>query len=419
MRSSGPLSETRPRALILAPESPYPLIGGGALRSASVLEFLTQHFEVDLIVFQQPGGPDPSDLIDHPHVGQVHAIRLPFHSRDPVTKVVRNGIRVLKQRPPLIDRFSGFESQIAGFLQGRRYDLGVIEHFWCAHYVQVMEEHCARLVLDLHNVESVWHDRCAEADSRVGGPFLPLRLAHEVFRDACVELERRYLPRFSCVLTTSAADADQVRRISPGVRLSVYPNAVPLVEQPVYPETDTIAFSGSFDYEPNRTAVRYFRREIWPMLRHRWPTLRWRLIGRHPGSIADLIAGDSRIECSGPIEDAVGELARSKIAVVPLLSGSGTRLKIIEAWAAGRAVVSTTIGAEGLPVSPGANIVLADGADAFSEAVCGLLRDPERRQALGAAGRSCYEQDLTWDSAWRRLAAALGSMGQVETGSFR
>lgn len=417
MRSTGPRSESRPRALILAPESPYPLIGGGALRSASLLEFLTQSFDVDLIIFQQPGGPDPAGLFDHPHVGQVNTIRLPFHSRDPVTKVVRNGIRVLKQRPPLIDRFSGFDQQIAGFLRGRRYDLGVIEHFWCAHYVHVMEPHCARVVLDLHNVESVWHDRCAEADARVGGPFLPLRLVHEIFRDACLDLERQYLPRFHCILTTSAADAEQVRRISPGVHVSVYPNAAPLVEQPTQPEADVLAFSGSFDYEPNRTAVRYFRREIWPALRHRWPALRWRLIGRHPASVADLIAGDSRIECSGPVDDAVAELARSKIAVVPLLSGSGTRLKIVEAWAAGRAVVSTTLGAEGLPVFPGANIVLADSAAAFADAVSDLLSDPDRRQALGAAGRSCYERELTWSSAWRCLASALRSIEQVESRS--
>ena len=102
------------------------------------------------------------------------------------------------------------------------------------------------------------------------------------------------------------------------------------------------------------------------------------------------------------------------MAVVPLLSGSGTRLKIIEAWAAGRAVVSTTLGAEGLPVAHGVNIFLADSPDTFAESVNCLLRDPVRRQSLGDAGRSSYERELTWDSAWRCLASTLTSIGRAE-----
>ena len=86
------------------------------------------------------------------------------------------------------------------------------------------------------------------------------------------------------------------------------------------------------------------------MLRERWPGLVWRLVGKNPEAVRRIHSGDPRIEVIGPVDDAVRELARARVAVVPLLAGSGTRLKILEAWAAGLPVVSTTIGAEGLPV---------------------------------------------------------------------
>jgi glycosyltransferase involved in cell wall biosynthesis len=113
--------------------------------------------------------------------------------------------------------------------------------------------------------------------------------------------------------------------------------------------------------------------------------------------------GDARIELSGPVEDAIRELASAKVVVVPLLSGSGTRFKIIEAWAAGRAVVSTSMGAEGLPVKQDENLLLADNPATFADAVTSLLTSAECRQRLGAAGRLLYESEYTWESAWKKL----------------
>jgi glycosyltransferase involved in cell wall biosynthesis len=105
----------------------------------------------------------------------------------------------------------------------------------------------------------------------------------------------------------------------------------------------------------------------------------------------------------GPVDDAVGELARAKLAVVPLLAGSGARFKILEAWAAATAVVSTTLGAEGLEARDGENLLLADSAPAFAEAVSKLLASPEDRQGLGMAGRRLLENRYTWDAAWRKI----------------
>jgi glycosyltransferase involved in cell wall biosynthesis len=103
------------------------------------------------------------------------------------------------------------------------------------------------------------------------------------------------------------------------------------------------------------------------------------------------------------VDDAIAELAAAKVCIVPLLSGSGTRFKILEAWAAGRAVVSTTLGAEGLDARPGEHLLIADDPASFANAVIDALETPELRQRLGANGRAFYQQRFTWPAAWRAL----------------
>jgi glycosyltransferase involved in cell wall biosynthesis len=282
-------------------------------------------------------------------------------------------------------------------MAGRRYDLGIVEHFWCAPYWEQISQACTRTVLDLHNVESCLHARCAKVES--GG----LAMIHRVFEKASLELERRWIPRYSCVLAASQSDADIVRWIAPQAAVSVYPNALPPVPLPPHGDDEAIVFSGNMEYHPNLDAVRFFRTSVWPALRERHPNLVWRLVGKNPQAVAAFTRGDSRIEIVGPVPDAVTALARSRIAVVPLRTGSGTRLKILEAWAAGLPVVSTTIGAEGLPARDGDTLILADTPDNFVNAVTRLLTCPELRERLGAAGRLLQEKDFTWEAAWKSL----------------
>jgi glycosyltransferase involved in cell wall biosynthesis len=171
-----------------------------------------------------------------------------------------------------------------------------------------------------------------------------------------------------------------------------------------------VAFSGNLEYHPNVSAVRYFREQVWPGLREADPELRWRLIGRNEESVEAIVCGDDRIERTGPISDSIRELARAKVVVVPLLAGSGTRIKILEAWAAGRAVVSTSIGAEGLDARDGENIRIADDSKGMSAAVLELLTDPFERQRLGQAGRSIMERNFSWPAAWRTMEGAWDEM---------
>lgn len=385
-------------AVVIAPEAPYPPAGGGALRSASLVEYLGRRYRLDAIVFRQPGAPPPEHAIPGGLVRNVLTLNLPYHSKGFVARTVRNAGRLLRSAPPLVDRFAGFEEQVARFVRGRRYRLAVIEHFWCAPYQEQVAPHSDRVVLDLHNIESVLLAGCAGAESG------PAAWALRQFCRACLKLERRWLPRFDLLLAASEADAERVRAIVPGCRVEVFPNALPAVRQPQRREEDAIVFSGNLGYLPNAMAVRFFRERVWPLLRRRWPGLVWRLVGRNAQAIERYVNGDPHIEIAGPPENGVEALASAKAAVVPVLAGSGTRVKILEAWAAGRAVVSTPLGAEGLHARHGEHLLLAGGEEEFAEAVSDVLESEDLRRRLGVAGRALFEAEFTWPAAWGRLA---------------
>jgi len=373
------------------------MAGGGALRTASLLHYLASRYDVDLVVFRQPGAPDPAKHLPPGLAHRVVSLELSPNSRTFAARALRNASRVARQVPPLVDRFSGFGDAVARAIAGRRYEVAVVEHFWCAPYQEQISPAARRTVLDLHNIESVLHARCAAVEPAAEA------FAHGIFERAARDLERLWLPRYSSVLTTSAADAAIARQIAPEARVSVYPNAIAGSSAPPQLDEEAVVFSGNMEYHPNRTAVRFFRREIWPALRERWPQLVWRLVGKNPGAIKEFTAGDPRIEVRGPVDDAVAELARCRLAVAPLLVASGTRLKILEAWAAGLPVVSTSVGAEGLDAIDGEHLLLADRAEAFAAQVTRLLACKTMRIQVGMAGRLLLEKEFTWEKAWDRL----------------
>ena len=359
------------RALFLTPELPQTGTGGGGLRSASLLEYLRTRYDV-----------------------QVASFTLPHHSKHLAARVWRNGWRVVRGVPPLIDRFAGFERQLA--LRGR-YRVAVIEHFWCAPYADAIRPHCDALVLDLHNIESELAATHARATNGVEA------MLHRRFADAYRKLEREWIPKFDLVLTTSEEDRARVAHSN----VVVYPNALPVIDVPDVAEENCIVFSGNLEYHPNIEAVRWFASSIWPALRKRNAGLTWNLVGRHAGAVVALVKGDPRVRVIGAVEDAVASIAAARVVVVPLLSGSGTRFKILEAWAARRAVVSTTLGAEGLGARDGEQLVIADDAAEFASAVQRLLDDRVKARKLGHAGRALYLDRYTWPAAWKKLASAV------------
>jgi len=386
-----------PEALVLTPEAPYPPTSGGLMRTASLLAYLAGRHTVDVITFREPGAPDPAAAFPAGLARHIGVIDLPFHHKHPAARVLRNAGRLLRGVPPLVDRFAGFGARLRNLTAGRRYALGLVEHFWCAPYVEDLAGCCGRVVLDLVDIESVLYARYASAAA------FPASLAHSQFARACRRLERRWLPRFDLLLATSENDAAAARALAPGTRVTVYPNALPSRPVPARGDDYAVVFPANFGYQPNIDGVRWFRREIWPLLATRCPGLKWRLAGKNEECVSGYIAGAPGIETTGPIPDGVAEIARAQVAVVPLRAASGTRLKILEAWAAGVPVVSTTVGAEGLPARHGENLLLADTARDFASAVAALLDSPEMRERVGRAGRERFEREYTWERAWQGL----------------
>jgi len=388
-------------AVVLAPEAPYPAVGGGPLRTAALVEYLARCADLDVVVFHETGSPDPRAGRLRELARKIIVIELPPHARSRRARLGRNLIRLLRGVPPLVDRFGRFEQQIAEGLGGGRYELGVVEHFWCAPYAALLAPRVERLVLDLHNIESVWHERCATVE-----PW-PVSAAHGRFAECCRRLERRWLLSYWRLLVASEADARRVEAIAPGVKACVYPNTIPYREAPVRHEEEAIAFTGNMEYLPNMAAVRYFARRVWPRLRDRWPQLEWWLVGKRPEAIERYVGGVAGVRIWGEVEDAVQVLARAKAAVVPLEAGSGTRVKILEAWAAATPVVSTSLGAEGIAGLTGEHLLIADTPEAFVEAISTLITCPDLRRKIGQAGRALYEREYTWAAGWSRLGRCL------------
>jgi glycosyltransferase involved in cell wall biosynthesis len=400
MRKPGGDSAPEPAALVVSPEAPYPAAGGGALRTASLLEYLGRRRPLDVILFRERGAPDPRAACPRGLARRIDLVELPRHSRAAPARAGRNLVRFLRGVPPLNDRFAGFGPLLRRLVEGRRYHLSLIEHFWCAPYVDELRAVSCGVALDLHNIESALLERTAAAESG------PAAVLFARFARAAHALERRWLPRFTHLLATSEDDAARLRALAPAPAVHVYPNALPWRPVPAAEKEEAIAFSGNLEYHPNRAAVRFFARRIWPALRERRPGLRWRIVGRHPEAVRAFVRGDPRVELTGPVEDAVAELARAQLAVAPMLAGSGTRVKILEAWAAALPVVSTTLGAEGLEARDGEHLLLADTADGIRSGVEALLEAPRRREELGAAARRLFEERFTWEAAWRRLDEA-------------
>ncbi len=394
-------SGRKPKVLFLAPECPYPAQGGGPLRSASIVEYLASRFSVHLLVFRQPGDPDPARAIPAGRVDKLDVLELPYHSKRPLARVFRNARRLVRDIPPLMDRFAGFEQRVGTLVAGNQYEFAVIEHFWCAPYVDSLRSCSRHVILDLHNIESQWHQTLAAAE----GPARAWGLQR--FARASSALEHKWLPKFDSLLVTCGQDAELVRAMVPGANITVYPNALPEIPQRARRERLEIAFSGNLEYAPNLSAIRFFKEKIWPALRSR-PDLKWKIIGKNPEAIRSIIAGDPRIEVTGSIDDAIDELAAAQVAVVPLLAGSGTRIKILEAWAAGTPVVSTTTGAQGLECRNQEHLLLADQPEQFAKAVSRLLDSSQERTQIGAAGRRLYEERYTWPKAWTALDGVFG-----------
>ena len=252
-----------------------------------------------------------------------------------------------------------------------------------------------------HNVETTIRRQLAT--------YAPNPLARAYLRQDAVKLqsfERRAAQAFDHCIMVSAEDCGTMARLHGVMHTSAIPTGVDLEFFGPAPETGvepSIAFLGSMDMLANQDAVLFFVREVLPLIRRTIPAA-LTVIGRNPPPAIARLTERLPITVTGTVGDVRPLVASAQVLVVPLRIAGGTRLKIFEAMAMGKAVVSTTRGAEGLPVRDGVDIVLADGAPAFADAVVRLLRSPDERRRIGDAGRRLVANNHGWDTAAGRFA---------------
>lgn len=260
-------------------------------------------------------------------------------------------------------------------------------------------------ILAMHNIEHEMQARTAQMSTALRR-WYRARDARRLRRD-----EEEAVRSAQQVWCCSRREADQLAAWAPSERIVVVPNGVD--HDRVKPggvaagfDGPEVVFVSASHYAPNEDAAAFFASEVWPRVLLRHPGLRFGIIGGRPPARLTALAGAS-VMVRGMVDDVLPYYRNARLAVVPLRAGSGTRLKILEAAAAGVPVVSTTIGAEGLDLVHGRHLLLADGADELARACLEILDDPAGARARALAARQAVVDAYSWDAAGEVLRAAL------------
>src|SRR2546426_5056206 len=224
--------------------------------------------------------------------------------------------------------------------------------------------------------------------------------------------KRKMVRQFQHVIAVSEHDRELMSRWVEPSHITIVPTGVDLRQfEAKFPGTEKenlVIFVGAMDWEPNIDAVQYFCQEIWPSVQANIPGARFRIVGRNPDRRVQKLAGET-VEVTGSVPSVVDHLHAAALVVVPLRIGGGTRLKIYEAMAAGKAVVSTSVGAEGLDVHHGRDIVLADDPTTFAENVVSLLRDEQLRRRYEQSA-AALAANYDWAAISEKFLSVLGSL---------
>jgi glycosyltransferase involved in cell wall biosynthesis len=372
----------------------WPPTSGGRTRSLQIISELSRRHAVT-VVTTHADGDDPQGLVGH-LAGCERVVSFPYQvpkrgsARFPITVarswLSRDPVDLWKWRMPAVRECAN------GLVDAGRVDVCVADFLFA--FANVPLNRGVPTLLFEHNVEYlIWKRLCD--------------LETVAWRRALLEVEWRKLrarEAAACracdvTIAVSEDDRDRLLALAPAAQITWIPTGVDTNyftttaggERPAH-----VVFSGSMDWHPNEDAVRYFINDILPLVRAEVPAVTFSVVGRNPSPELGAAAAAAGVEVTGTLDDIRPSIAEAALCVVPLRAGSGTRLKIFEALAMGKAVVSTTVGAEGLAIESGRHYVAADGAREFARAVIALLNDPVRRRGIGTAGRQLVERKYSW-----------------------
>ena len=257
-----------------------------------------------------------------------------------------------------------------------------------------------RLILDEHNVEYEVFERMHEGERSLPRRAFS-RLEYMRFR-TFEQAAWRYVD--GCAVT-SVREAEIVRSHAAETPIAVVPNGVDLAyfrPADVEPARGTAVFNGVLDYRPNLDAAYYLVDEVWPLVAARYRGAALTIVGRASPAVVRRLQRPG-VTVAGEVADVRPYLADASVVLVPIRMGGGTRLKVVEGLAMGKAMVSTSLGCEGVDVRDGEHLLVADAPPAFAAAVVRLLEDAELARALGSAGRARMEEQYSWELACERI----------------
>jgi sugar transferase (PEP-CTERM/EpsH1 system associated) len=391
--------------LIVSPFFPSPS-SGAPTRTYELIKALSRRYDVSLIVLVADATDDANDrALADLKLRRCVKVSIPASWR---RKRIDQLLGILRGRSRLLDayRIDAVQQAIDGMFASDRYDVVLFESVFMADY-QLPEG--TQVIIDEHNIEHELLDRMFRREKSLVRKWYNWWESRKV---KPAELARCRNARG--VLVTSRREAQLLRPHLPDNEIAVVPNGVAvdafLPAEHDEALSDSIIFTGAMDYYPNMDAVVHFARESWPLVRRQAPAATWQIVGRNPPRAVLELAKLPGVTVSGSVPDVKPYLAAASVAIAPLRIGSGTRLKILEALAMGKAVVSTSLGCEGLDVVSGKHLLVADEPAEFARAIVDLFDHAEKRKDLGAAGRTLAEGQYSWQRCGNDVLRAVESM---------
>ncbi len=392
------------RILFLTPHLPSPPISGGSARMHGLISRLEPSHDVAILSYRERA-QDSRQAVES--TGQY--ARLVVTVVNPNLGVAsrskrRGQLRSLVSRGSFERRVYGLPALQRAFdrvVHEWRPDVIVVE-FAQMGYLRFPPE--IPVILDAHNVEHEILRRSARVDGSWSRSLYSRINAFKLRRE-----EANLVRRVDGLSVTSERDRREFVQLVPGSDPVVIPNGVDcdhFGSCHVEPDDGIVLFFGAMDYFPNVDAVTYFYREIWPQLRREHPDLQFSVVGRDPAPDVQLLDDAPGVKVTGLVDDLREWIGRAAVVIVPLRAGSGTRLKVLEAMAMGKPVVSTSLGVEGLDVVHGEHVLIADDPDSFAASVSLLLESAEKRENMGEAARKLVETSYDW----REISATFERM---------
>ncbi len=418
--------------LILTPQFPYPphaftgYTQGTTLRNFNLIAWLAERHTVDLLTFMtSPGPARPGDGETGSAAADGACASLQPYCRRvlaypaPVRSLARRGYdTLLNPLPDMALRLASpaMHAHLTRLLRENHYDVLQVEGIEMAPYaLEVARKGCPstgarpRLVFDDHNAEYLLQKRAFLADLHRPGRW-PAAFYSLIQWRKLAAYERRICQAADHVIAVSDADRHALQRLVPGLEVTVVPNGVDLAfyrPDAVSPQPGmgphALVFTGKMDYRPNVDAVLWFAEAVLPLILARVPDVRFYVVGQQPHARLARLAGHPAIILTGRVPDVRPYIAGAAVYVVPLRIGGGTRLKVLEAMAMARAIVSTHLGCDGFPFEDRHQVRLADEPAAFAAAVIELLHDHQQAEALGRTARAFVEAHFGWGAILPRL----------------